>query len=142
MKTNKDAVYLCGSIEGVSDKDMREWRDKATAYLSNRDIKTLDPTRREKFHSTNMNTNNANRILALDLQDISHSRVVLADLRDSQPGKKWGSVMEVAFAETKHKIIIVIMDENQFEHPFIKAYATEIHHNLDDALEAVTEYYS
>ena len=141
MNESKEATYLCGAMEGVTSSDMRGWREKATAFLALRGIKTLDPTRRAIYHSTEMDVNKANRILKMDLQDIAHSRVVLADLRDSMPGKKWGSVMEVAFAQTKHKIIITVLDKEQFEHPFIRSYSTEIHYSLEDALEAVAEYY-
>jgi|688.fasta_scaffold169006_5 nucleoside 2-deoxyribosyltransferase len=139
--TVKEATYLAGAMEGVSEEDMKAWRKQATDYLDLRGIITLDPTRRMGFHTTEMDVNNANRILKMDLQDIAHSRVVLADLRNSVPGKKWGTVMEIAFAQTKHKIIVVVMDKDQFEHPFIRAYATEIHHTLEDALEAVSQYY-
>ena len=67
--------------------------------------------------------------------------ILLADIRDSRPGKKWGTVMEVQFAETKHKIVIVVQDEGQVIHPFIEACATEIHTNIEDAIEAIITYY-
>lgn len=139
--TDKEAVYLCGAIEGVSKESMTGWRTEATKYLADRDIRVLDPTRRLEFHKTDMDQNHANRVLKMDLQDIAHSRVILADMRDSQPGRKLGSAMEIQFAQTKHKIIILLVDEEQFKHPFLFACATEIHHNLSDALEACAEYY-
>jgi hypothetical protein len=57
------------------------------------------------------------------------------------PGKKWGTVMEVAQAYQWGKIIIALVDPDQFKHPFIYTYATEVHYDLQDALDAVVEYY-
>jgi len=138
MKRNH--TYLCGPIEGLTHKQQTEWRDIATSSLANCDIATLDPCRRVNF-VLDKSPNAANRVFKCDLQDIANSTVILANLTDSLPGKKWGSVAEVAHAHTHNKIIIVIIDKDQFHHPFITSYATEIHYTLDDAIAAVTEYY-
>lgn len=139
---NKNNVYLCGPIEGLTPKQATEWRNKAKEMLYFNNINTLDPTRRTSFLELKTCVENAaGRIFKADLQDISNSTVILANLSDQLPGKKWGTVCEIAHAHTKNKIIIVIMDKDQFLHPFILQYATEIHHTLEDAIEAVKEYY-
>lgn len=81
------------------------------------------------------------RIVAQDLIDIRNSDLILVNLKDSEPGKKWGSVMEVALAWEWGKPIIAIVDSQQFKHPFIYTMCTEVHYNLEDAIEAVKEYY-
>lgn len=133
-------TYLAGPIEGLSFEEMHEWRDKASYNLGNVGIDTLDPTRRVAFVDLK-DEYAAARIWKSDLQDISYSSVVLANLSDSLPGKKWGTVAEIAHAHTKNKIIIVLINKDQFHHPFITQYATEIHYTLDSAIEAVQQYY-
>jgi hypothetical protein len=49
--------------------------------------------------------------------------------------------MEVAKAKEWNKVIIALVDPNQFKHPFIYTYATEVHYDLQDAVEAVVDYY-
>ena len=144
MLRHKEHVYLAGPIEGLSREQAIEWRLKASFELSNVGIDTLDPTRRASFVDSSdylTHENAARRIWKSDLQDIAYSTVILANLSDSLPGKKWGTVCEIAHAHTKNKIIIVVINEGQFKHPFITQYATEVHTNLDDAIEAVKEYY-
>ena len=133
-------VYLAGPIEGLNYKESTEWRDAATLTLNKYDIDTLDPTRRVAFVNDESEHASA-RIWKCDLQDISHSSVVLANLSDELPGKKWGTVAEIAHAHTKNKIIIVILEKNQFKHPFVMQYATEVHYTVSNAVEAVREYF-
>ena len=137
----KDYVYLCGGMEGYAKSHMTGWRNKATKHLELCDIDTLDPTRRFAFHSGFQDRNAVNRVVKMDLQDISNSTVLLCDMRYNQPGKRWGSMAEIAHAHTKNKIIIVWTDEEDIKHPFLEFYATEIHNSLDDCLEAIVNYY-
>lgn len=141
MYKHNQHVYLAGSIEGVSEEEMKGWREHCTRELALRDIKTLDPTRRMTFHQMKNDANFASRIVKHDYADIAYSSVILADLRDSTPGRKWGTISEIAHSHTKNKIIIVVMDKDQFLHPFVQHFATEIYHDLTDAIEAVTTYY-
>ena len=137
----KDYVYLCGGMEGYDKEDMTRWRKIAKADLDLNDIEVLDPTRRFSFHSGFQDRNNVNRVVKMDLQDIANSTVLLCDMRYDQPGKRWGSMAEIAHAHTKNKIIIVWTDKDDIKHPFLEFYATEIHHSLDECLEAIVNYY-
>jgi hypothetical protein len=139
-----DATYLCGGMEHLTDEQMRGWRTVATEQLKLRGITTLDPTRRAPLHliGVERTRNLARRIVKADLQDIAHSRVILADLRDSSKGgRRWGSIAEIAHGHTKNKIIIVLLDKEQDVHPFVDFYATEIVHTLEEGIDAVEEYY-
>ena len=94
--------YLCGGMEGYSSEEMTGWRTRATEWLAFRDIKTLDPTRRVEEHEHMQDDLNIRRrIVKSDLQDIAHSTVILADMREDQPGKRWGSMAEIAHGHTK-----------------------------------------
>jgi len=143
----KSFVYTAGAMEHVSTAAMVDWRDYVDKYLYDFDIYCLHPTRRMPLHlqdsgEDELSTyNRSKRIEAQDMLDIKRSRVVLADLRDSMPGKKWGTVMEVAKAKEMGKVVIVLVDPGQFKHPFIYTYATEVHYDLQEAVEAVLEYY-
>ena len=112
-------VYLAGSMEGCPEHEMKAWRNYVTQQLEWADIKTLDPTRRGILHERFDDSNIRNRIVQQDLEDISRSKVVFADLRDSTPGKKWGTVSEIALAQRDRRIIIALVDKGQFKHPFI-----------------------
>jgi hypothetical protein len=138
---HKQYVYLAGPIEGLTKEEMSSWRDYVTQKLNLYEIDTLDPTRRISFHDQKDKDYAAARVVKHDLQDIAFSSVVLVDLRDSTKGRKWGTVCEVAHSHTKNKIIIVVIDKEQFRHPFIEFYATEIHYDLDEAVDAVITYY-
>lgn len=142
MMTKKtNYTYLCGGMEGYAAEQMKGWRQQATEALANYEIETLDPTRRVAFHGGTMDRDAINRVVKMDLQDISHSTVILADMRYDQPGMRWGSMSEIAHAHTKNKIIIIWTNEDDIKHPFLEFYATEIHHTLEDCIEAVENYY-
>lgn len=142
-----DYVYTAGAMEHVSTSDMMDWRTYVDKYLGELGIACLHPTRRVPIHLSleedgPMSTyNKLKRIEAQDMLDIKRSKVILADLRDSMPGKKWGTVIEVAKAKDWGKVVIVLVDPGQFKHPFIYTYATEVHYDLQAAVEAVVGYY-
>jgi nucleoside 2-deoxyribosyltransferase len=144
----KNYVYLAGPMEDCSKDTMTGWRKQATEQLDLYEISSLDPTRRVSFHNQLDNQlqdqvrgmNICKRIFKQDLQDIADSRVVLADVRRSS-GRGTGTSMELMFAHTKNKIIILWADKQDFPHPFIEAIATEKYYDLEDAIEAVGSYY-
>jgi nucleoside 2-deoxyribosyltransferase len=144
----KNQVYLAGPMEDCTTEHMTNWRGTAAIALSLSDIETLDPTRRVSFHDqlgdnlqdVTKTMNICKRIFKQDLHDIADSRVVLADVRRDS-GRGTGTSMELMFAHMKNKIIILWANEGDFIHPFYEAMATEKHYNLQDAIEAVTEYY-
>jgi len=144
----KECVYLAGPMEDCSETHMKGWREYMRFELEDSGIKCLDPTRRVSFHDQlgehiqdiTKTTNICKRIFKQDLQDIANSRIVVADVRRGS-GRGTGTSMELMFAHTKNKIIILWADENDFVHPFYEAMATEKHYKLSDVLTAVEEYY-
>ena len=144
----KECVYLAGPMEDCSETHMKGWREYMRFELEDSGIKCLDPTRRVSFHDQlgehiqdiTKTTNICKRIFKQDLQDIANSRIVVADVRRGS-GRGTGTYMELMFAHTKNKIIILWADENDFVHPFYEAMATEKHYKLSDVLTAVEEYY-
>ena len=137
-------IYTAGGMEFVSEKDMLGWREEVEEQCSAAGIECLHPTRRKPLHDQLEDTlpsyNKLKRITTQDLIDIKSCDLILADLRDSSPGRKWGTCMEVALASEWNIPVIVIVDEDQFKHPFIYTFATEVHYTLQDAIDAVIDY--
>ena len=144
----KNQVYLAGPMEDCSEEHMTSWRVYAGEQLDAADINSLDPTRRVSFHdqlganleNVTKTMNTCKRIFKQDLHDIADSRVVLADVRRDS-GRGTGTSMELMFAHMKNKIIILWANDGDFIHPFYEAMATEKHYTIEDAVEAVKEYY-
>jgi nucleoside 2-deoxyribosyltransferase len=144
----KNQVYLAGPMEDCTADHMTGWRVDAQIQLDFAGISSLDPTRRVSFHDqlgdnlqdVTKTMNVCKRIFKQDLHDIADSRVVLADVRRDS-GRGTGTSMELMFAHMKNKIIILWANEGDFVHPFYEAMATEKHYTLEDAVNAVQEYY-
>jgi nucleoside 2-deoxyribosyltransferase len=133
-------VYLAGPIEGISLEEATKWRTTATSFFEKEGIATKDPTRRKKFHDQEYSVNLAKRIVRSDINDITASGVVLMNLKERGAGKAWGTICELMIATSQGKTVIVVLEEG-FVHPFIDVFATEVHHTLEDALEATLAYY-
>jgi len=146
----KEAVYLAGPMEDCSKDHMIGWRQTATEAFEVAGLITRDPTRRVSFHDqmyadqhlqdSVKNMNLCKRIFKQDLQDIAESRVILADVRRAS-GRGTGTSMELMFGHTKNKIIILWADPEDSIHPFYEAMYSEKHYSLEEAIEAVVEYY-
>jgi nucleoside 2-deoxyribosyltransferase len=133
-------VYLAGPIEGISLEEATKWRETATSFFLHNNIRVLDPTRRKKFHDQPYSLNLAKKIVKMDIDDIREASVVLMNLKDRGKGKAWGTICELMIAQGQLKTIIVVLEEG-FNHPFIDCFATEVHHTLEDAMEATLAYY-
>jgi hypothetical protein len=148
--THKNHTYLAGPMEDVSVDHMTSWRILASERLDAAGIDYLDPTRRVSFHDQLKGVdylqevvkgmNICKRIFKQDLEDIASSKVMLVDARRSS-GKGTGTAMETMFAHTKNKIIIIWCDPEDPPHPFYEAMYSEKHYTLEDAIDAVMEYY-
>jgi len=138
----RNAVYLAGKMEVCTDNEMKGWREYATSCFECSGIPVLDPTRRNRLHDQFDDANVRNRIVQQDLLDISNSKVLLVNLSDSIPGKGWGTVAEVALAHRDGHVIITLLDEGHFKHPFIYKFSTEIHTDIDDAIDAAISYFN
>src|SRR5210317_1145079 len=144
MKLCRD-VYLAGQMAGMSGQEMKAWRNVATSMIENADIPVLDPTRRTPYHIGYLNDrglerNLANRIFKQDLRDIARCEVLLVDMRNHEGVKAQGTAAEVMFAHMKHKTIIVWKNPEDHLNPFMTAMATEVHDDLDEAIQAAMEY--
>jgi nucleoside 2-deoxyribosyltransferase len=143
----KNYVYLAGPMEDCTKEHMTGWRSYTKNKLSQMEIDSLDPTRRVSFHDElylgEQHTpvqSVCRRIFKMDMQDIANSTVVLADVRRDS-GRGTGTSMELMFAHMKNKIIILWADKNDLIHPFYESIYTEKYFELEDCLDAITNYY-
>jgi len=139
-------VYLAGPMEDVSHEDMKGWRNSASQFLEMFGIEVLDPTRRISFHDELLQNKSktkdiCNKIFNEDLTDVDNSLVILADIRRGV-GRGIGTAMELMYAYTRNKKIILWADMSDLEHPFIEAISTEKYYDLYEALEATASYYN
>jgi hypothetical protein len=146
----KSGVYLAGKMERVSIEAMKGWRQEAQRYFDEVDIPVWDPTRRIPIHlqiegnleDERKTIDACRKIFKMDLQDICKSTVILADVRRYKQGEIGiGTSMELMFAHTKNKIIILWADKKDPIHPFLEAIATEKYYDLEEAMEATEEYF-
>lgn len=134
-------IYTAGGMEFLTKEEMTSWRDYVEDTLP--DVLWLHPTRRIPLHEdqSELETyNKLHRIVQQDLDDIRSSDLILADIRESQPGRKIGTHMEIALAWEWRKPVIAIVDKKQFKHPFVYTMCTEVHYSLDEAIDAISEY--
>ena len=144
----KEHIYTIGPIEDCTVEHMTGWRNEVNDYMQELGIPVFDPTRRMTFHDqmdgfaqdTYRNLNICKRIFKQDLQEVSNSRVVIADIRRSS-GRGTGSSCEIMFAHMRNKIIILWADPEDPIHPFLEAMGTEKHYALKDVLKAAASYY-
>jgi len=126
---------------------MTGWRNYTQKTLESMDIMALDPTRRVSFHDelyleeTHTPVQSVcRRIFKMDMQDIANSTVVLADVRRNS-GRGTGTSMELMFAHMKNKVIILWAASNDLIHPFYESIYTEKYFDIDQCIDAVTNYY-
>jgi hypothetical protein len=134
-------------MEDCTKEHMTGWRSYTENKLNQMEIDSLDPTRRVSFHNElylgEQHTpvqSVCRRIFKMDMQDIANSTVVLADVRRSS-GRGTGTSMELMFAHMKNKIIILWADQDDLIHPFYESIYTEKYFELEDCLDAITNYY-
>lgn len=125
MNMNKKSlVYLAGPMEGLSANEMTGWRLQMADYLTFDGIACLDPCRRKVFHGSE-DLNLARMLFRCDLRDIDNSDYLFADVRRDK-GRAAGTHMEIMYAWTKDKPIILWQDPTDPPHPFYMSVATVI----------------
>lgn len=135
------SVYLAGSIEDVSEEEAHGWRDKVFEHLEHySNVEIFDPSGREQREIAAVSgTNRSSRITITDLRMIEMSDVIIADCRNSSPGNRWGTMMEIGIAYKLGKVIIGVLDPG-YRHPFLDTILTETHMTFSDATQAALAY--
>lgn len=121
-------IYLCGPINGCTDAEATNWRNAVKLYYDN----AIDPMKRD-YRGKELT--NYREIVDLDKRDIRACDIVVVNY--DKPSV--GTSMEVFYAWTLGKPIIVWCKEDAKLSPWLIYHSTSIVHTLDDALSKIEE---
>lgn len=132
--------YLCGPIAGCNDSEAKDWRDWIKSNCN--EINWLDPLRRD-YRAAGLSDNNeggmpwwvVKEIVELDKIDIAQSDVLLANMLPDKT--KTGSNMEIIYAWTLGKLVVIVHDPNKPVSPWHRYHAQKIVGTLEEALEYI-----
>lgn len=126
------STYLCGGMAGLTDKEMKGWREEAKKLLK---TKTFDPTCRDYrgWDTTSI----AGEIVADDLSEIDQSKFVLVNA--TRPS--WGTAMEIHYSwETGKKVIAFVGDQDMATiSPWLVHHCDEIVFSLEEACSIIND---
>lgn len=145
------SIYLAGGINGLSDEDAIDWREKAKALIP-RDIAVLDPMARDYRGKEDESVED---IVLGDLQDIASVDAILAYC----PKPSWGTAMEIHHAATTgspirvripagepefqadtyktlgHRMIIAVVPAGTSVSPWLRYYTHAVVETLEEAVQ-------
>lgn len=127
-KMNARLVYLAGSIYRMDDECL-EWRAEVSKQLRAKKIMTLSPMSRD-YRGMEQSDDIRRRIVEGDKRDITASDTLLAFC----PKPSFGTAMEIHFAWSLHKQIIIV---SQHGSPWLKYHATAIFPTIDEAVSSL-----
>lgn len=120
-------VYLAGPIFGCEDKEAKEWRSIATAYL---DTEVLNPMDRDYRGREDAH---AQAIVLRDKEAIKAADTVL--VMASRPS--WGTAMEVLYASDARKWIIAVVPEGAPVSPWLRYHVDNVVPTLVAAIKMI-----
>ena len=118
-------IYLCGGINKLSDSEAKDWREAAKSELSGT-YRLLDPMRRDY---RGKEAESVRAIIDGDIQDINESDILLVNA--SRPS--WGTAMEVFFAASKGRLLIVTVCPDEKPSPWLIGHSTVIKKTFSEA---------
>ena len=135
-------IYLSGPMAGCTSEEMHGWRNKAKRLFSSVEVgkgvpypECLDPTERD--YSQEDVKECYREIVVLDKRDIRCSDVLLVNW---MPGKSMtGTAMEIQYAHSVDKPIVVVLPEGAPVSPWVLYHATKIVKTLDEGVAWITE---
>jgi len=132
MKT----IYLCGPIMDELADGAREWRQTATARLSNQ-FTILDPMRR---NFKDREVDSANEIVEFDLQDVRQADILLVNYSKASIGTS----MEVFYAAHDLGKFVVAFSPFDFQNcnPWMVRFCTKILPSLERAIDYINVHFA
>lgn len=123
-------IYLCGAINGCTDSEATDWREKVKRELYGR-YEFLDPMRRDY---RGCEDENVNAIVRGDIADIEASDVLL--VAAGRPS--WGTAMETWYAARLGSKRIEVVCSGRVS-PWLRFCADRVHPSLDAAIAGLRE---
>ena len=117
-------IYLCGPINGCTDSEAIDWRERVKDYFP----QTIDPMVRDY---RGREQQDYREIVDLDKRDVRTADVILVNY--SKPSV--GTAMEVFYAWTIGKPVIVWCARSAVVSPWMRYHSTTFVYSLDEAVE-------
>jgi len=118
-------IYLCGGINGLTDADAKDWRERAKKELDG--WRCLDPMARDY---RGKEITNCKAIVEDDLRDIDECCALL--VKADRPS--WGTAMEIFYAHRAGKTIVLWgVDPNKLS-PWLLYHSHYQFETLDQAI--------
>lgn len=125
-------IYLAGPINGCTDDECQTWRDWFKSQESNFDF--TDPMNRDY---RGREIDDYREIVDLDKRDIRETDLLI--VLYTQPSV--GTSMEVFFAWTLGKPVIVINESSKPVSPWLRYHSTALVRTKEMALEKIKEWF-
>lgn len=135
-------IYLAGPMDDLTNDVfvMTGWRDKASEYFSDHNVKIYDPCRRP--HTSDLSHS---EIFALDMIDVRNCDMLLVDCRILNNVSSYGTPCEVFYSSyILNKPVIGWYDPivGYKEHSvFQNVLVTRMMPTLESALDHISTYY-
>jgi len=122
-------IYLCGPINGCTDEQASGWRERIKKLYST----AIDPMKRDYRGGE---AEYYREIVDLDKRDVRQADVILVNY--DKPSV--GTSMEVFYAWTLGKPIIVWCRPDAVISPWLRYHSTRIVYSLDGAISAIEKF--
>ena len=119
-------IYLCGPINGCTDAEANDWRSRVKEHFSD----TIDPMVRDYRGKESVSYR---EIVDLDKADVRRADIILVNY--DKPSV--GTSMEVFYAWTLGKPVIVWCSVGAVISPWLRYHSTMIVHSLSDVIDGV-----
>lgn len=126
MSKSGKTIYLCGGINGLTDAECTDWREKVKRELDGL-YYFLDPMRRDYRGKED---ESADAIVREDLADINVSSIVLVNAE--RPS--WGTAMETFYAFRNFKSVYIVCPHERIS-PWLRHHSYRICKSLSEAIE-------
>ena len=120
-------IYLAGPINGKTDEECRAWREQMRTRFAKKNIMTVSPLWNDY---RGVELENAEKLVNKDKDWIMTCDTLVAFCEEPS----FGTAMEIYFAWTLHKQIIVVSSR---ESPWLHYHADVVVDNLDKVLDLV-----
>lgn len=128
-------AYLCGPINGCTDDEAMTWREWFKQNANCMKVCFVDPMRRDY---RGRESEDYREIVEMDKKDVREVDVLI--VMYTQPSV--GTSMEIFYAWTIGKPVILINESNKPLSPWMRYHATAIVRTKELALEKIKEWYS
>ena len=129
--TQRKKIYLCGPINGCTDDEATTWRDWFKSQQCGLDF--IDPMKRDY---RGREADDYREIVDLDKQDVRSVDYLV--VMYTQPSV--GTAMEILYAWTIGKPVVVINESNKPISPWLRYHATAIVKTKELALSKLKEW--